>query len=200
VGVFAVDATSPGVVRERVATLDATRPLAVVGLHDVRVGRDALVGYAPVLRRALDVGAVVLAAEALGGAERCLEMATEYAKTRVQFDRPIGSFQAIKHRLADMLTTVETARSAALWAASVAGGAGGDDLPMAACIAKSTCTEAFFRCAAECLQIHGGIGFTWEHDVHMYLRRARGSLALFGSPARDRERVAESLGLVGTCS
>jgi alkylation response protein AidB-like acyl-CoA dehydrogenase len=196
VAVFAVHATSRGVERERVASLDPTRPLAVVGLRDVRVGRDALVGYAPVLHRALDVGAIVLAAEALGGAERCLEMATEYAKTRVQFDRPIGSFQAIKHRLADMLTTVETARSAALWAASVAGG--GDELPMAASIAKSTCTEVFFRCAAECLQIHGGIGFTWEHDVHLYLRRARGSLALFGSPALDRERVAQSL--VGSCS
>jgi alkylation response protein AidB-like acyl-CoA dehydrogenase len=195
VAVFAVDATSPGVERERVAALDATRPLAVVGLRDVRVGREALVGYAPVLRRALDVGAVVLAAETLGGAERCLEMATEYAKARVQFDRPIGSFQAIKHRLADMLTTVETARSAAIWAASVAGA--DDELPMAASVAKSYCSEAFFRCAAECLQIHGGIGFTWEHDVHLYLRRARGSLALFGSPARDRERVAESLGLVG---
>jgi alkylation response protein AidB-like acyl-CoA dehydrogenase len=204
VAVFAVDASSPGVVRERVPALDATRPLAVVALRDVRVPRDALVGYAPVLRRTLDVGAVVLAAEALGGADRCLEMATEYAKTRVQFDRPIGSFQAIKHRLADLLTAVETARSAALWAASVAGSGADHDLPMAACIAKSTCSETFFRCAAECLQIHGGIGFTWEHDVHLYLRRARGSLALFGSPARDRDRVAQSLGLVealvGPCS
>jgi len=197
---IAVDATLPGVERERVAALDATRPLAVVGLRDVRVGPDALVGYGPVLRRALDVGAVVLAGETLGGAERCLEMATDYAKARVQFDRPIGSFQAIKHRLADMLTAVETARSAALWAASVAGGGDGpspDELAMAASIAKSYCSEAFFRCAAECLQIHGGIGFTWEHDVHLYLRRARGSLTLLGSAARDRDRVAESLGLVG---
>jgi alkylation response protein AidB-like acyl-CoA dehydrogenase len=200
VAVFAVDARSPGVDRERVPALDPTRPLAVVTLRDVHVGRDALVGYAPVLRRALDVGAVVLAAEQLGGAERCLEMATEYAKARVQFDRPIGSFQAIKHRLSDMLTAVETARSAVIWAASVAGSDSGDELPLAASIAKSYCSEAFFRCAADCLQVHGGIGFTWEHDVHLYLRRARSSLTLFGSPARDRDRVAQSLGLVGPCS
>jgi alkylation response protein AidB-like acyl-CoA dehydrogenase len=200
VAVFAVDARSPGVERERVPALDPTRPLAVVTLRDVRVDRDALVGYAPVLRRALDVGAVVLAAEQLGGAERCLEMATEYAKARVQFDRPIGSFQAIKHRLSDMLTAVETARSAVIWAASVAASDNGDELPLAASIAKSYCSEAFFRCAADCLQVHGGIGFTWEHDVHLYLRRARSTLTLFGSPARDRERVAQSLGLVGPCS
>jgi alkylation response protein AidB-like acyl-CoA dehydrogenase len=214
VAVFAVDARSPGVQRERVPALDPTRPLAVVTLRDVRAARDALVGPAPVLHRALDVGAVVLAAEHLGGAERCLEMATDYAKARVQFDRPIGSFQAIKHRLSDMLTAVETARSAAIWAASVAAsgdedgtspapperGRNLDELPVAASIAKSYCAEAFFRCAAECLQVHGGIGFTWEHDVHLFLRRARSSLTLFGSPSRDRERVAQHLGLGAPCS
>jgi alkylation response protein AidB-like acyl-CoA dehydrogenase len=150
-------------------------------------------GDARVLRRILDRAAVALAAEALGGAERCLEMATDYAKTRIQFDRPIGSFQAIKHRLADMLVSVETARSAAYWAACVVAS---DDLrnetelATAAALAKSYCTEAFFRCAAECVQIHGGIGFTWEHDAHLYLKRARASLSLLGSPARDRERIA----------
>ena len=116
-------------------------------------------------------------------------MATDYAKTRVQFDRPIGSFQAIKHRLADMFVAVETARSAVYWAASVAASGDAAQLPVAAALAKSYCTETFFRCAAECLQVHGGIGFTWEHDVHLFLRRARSSLTLLGSPSRDREAV-----------
>jgi alkylation response protein AidB-like acyl-CoA dehydrogenase len=193
VALFLVDARAPGVVREPVSTLDPTRRLATVELRDVHVGRGSRMGDARVLRRILDRAAVALAAEALGGAERCLEMATDYAKTRIQFDRPIGSFQAIKHRLADMLVSVETARSAAYWAACVVAS---DDLrnetelATAAALAKSYCTEAFFRCAAECVQIHGGIGFTWEHDAHLYLKRARASLSLLGSPARDRERIA----------
>src|SRR5581483_1524468 len=127
----------------RVPTLDPTRTLAIVKLQDVRVDRDARVGGAPALCRALDQGAILLAAEQLGGAERCLEMATEYAKGRVQFDRPIGSFQAIKHKLADMLTAVETSRSAALWAASIASSDDAGELSTAAAIAKSYCGEAF---------------------------------------------------------
>ena len=122
-------------------------------------------------------------------------MATDYAKTRVQFGRPIGSFQAIKHKLADMLVAVETARSAAYYAATVA--ASGDDaeLETAAPLAKSYCTDAFFRCAGESVQIHGGVGFTWEHDAHLFLKRARGSLALLGSVANDRMRIAGAIGL-----
>ena len=193
VALFLVDARAPGVVREPVSTLDPTRRLATVELRDVHVGRGSRMGDAGVLRRILDRAAVALAAEALGGAERCLEMATDYAKTRIQFDRPIGSFQAIKHRLADMLVSVETARSAAYWAACVAASDDEHELPTAAALAKSYCTEAFFRCAAECVQIHGGIGFTWEHDAHLYLKRARASLSLLGSPARDRERIAHMI-------
>jgi alkylation response protein AidB-like acyl-CoA dehydrogenase len=194
VALFVVDARAPGVAREPAPTLDPTRRLCTVDLHDVRVSRGARLGLggATALGRILDRAAVALAAEALGGAERCLDMATEYAKTRVQFDRPIGSFQAIKHRLADMLVAVETARSAAYWAACVASSDDDGELPVAAALAKSYCTEAFFRCAAECVQIHGGIGFTWEHDAHLYLKRARGSLSLLGSAARDRERVASA--------
>jgi alkylation response protein AidB-like acyl-CoA dehydrogenase len=193
VALFAVDARAPGVRREPVSTLDPTRRLGTVELREVHVGRGARMGSASALRRILDRGAVALAAEALGGAERCLEMATDYAKTRVQFDRPIGSFQAIKHRLADMLVAVETARSAVYWAACVAAPDDVNELSTAAAVAKSYATEAFFRCAAECVQIHGGIGFTWEHDAHLYLKRARGSLSLLGSPARDRERIASML-------
>jgi alkylation response protein AidB-like acyl-CoA dehydrogenase len=192
VAIYAVDARAPGVRRAAVPTLDLTRRLGTVELIDVRVPRSARMGDARSLRRALDRAAVALAAESLGGAERCLEMATDYAKTRVQFDRPIGSFQAIKHKLADMLVSVETARSAAYWAATVAASGDEEELPTAAALAKSYCTEAFFRCAAECLQIHGGIGFTWEHDAHLFLKRARGSLSLLGSPNEDRERIART--------
>jgi alkylation response protein AidB-like acyl-CoA dehydrogenase len=196
VALYVVDARAPGVVREPVSTLDPTRRLATVHLRDVHVGRGSRTGSAAVLRRVLDRAAIALAAESLGGAERCLEMATDYAKTRIQFDQPIGSFQAIKHRLADMLVSVETARSAAYWAACVAASDDAADeaeLPTAAAVAKSYCTEAFFRCAAECVQVHGGIGFTWEHDAHLYLKRARASLSLLGAPSRDRERIAHML-------
>jgi alkylation response protein AidB-like acyl-CoA dehydrogenase len=192
---FAVDARVAGVRVEPVATMDATRPLAHVELKDVRVPLRARMGDAAALRRALDRAAIALACESLGAAERCLEMATEYAKTRVQFDRPIGSFQAIKHKLADLFTTVETARSAAWYAAGVASSGDDAELAVAAPLAKSYCTEALFRCAAENLQIHGGIGFTWEHDAHLYLKRARGSLTLLGAPSRDRERLAGAIGL-----
>jgi alkylation response protein AidB-like acyl-CoA dehydrogenase len=195
---FAVDAREPGVQVEQTPSLDATRPLAQVTLKNVRLARTARMGDAGAIRRTLDRAAIALASEALGGAERCLEMATEYAKTRVQFDRPIGSFQAIKHKLADLFTTVETARSAARYAAGMADSGGDAELAVAAALAKSYCTEAFFRCAAENLQIHGGTGFTWEHDAHLLLKRARGSLVMLGAPTVDRERVASALGLDAT--
>ncbi len=192
---FVVDARAPGVSRTRLPTMDLTRPQAAVELRDVRLDRSAKMGDARAIGFALDRGAVALAAESLGGAERCLEVATEYAKTRVQFGRPIGSFQAIKHKLADMLVAVETARSAAYYAACVADSGDDAELATAAPLAKAYCTEAYFRCAAESVQIHGGVGFTWEHDAHLFLKRARGSLALLGSPSSDRERVAIALGL-----
>jgi alkylation response protein AidB-like acyl-CoA dehydrogenase len=189
---FVVDPVLAGVTREKKVTMDPTRAMATVTLRDVSVPASARIGGAQALQTALHRAAVALAAESLGGAERCVEMATEYAKTRIQFDRPIGSFQAIKHRLADMFVAVETARSAVTWAASVAATGDASELPVAAALAKSYCTEAFFRCAAECIQIHGGIGFTWEHDAHLFLRRARGSLALLGSPSKDRESIARA--------
>ncbi len=195
VALFAVDARAPGVVRTRLPTMDLTRPQSAIELRDVRLDAAARMGDAQAVQRALDRAAVALAAESLGSAERCLEVATEYAKARVQFGRPIGSFQAIKHKLADMLVAVETARSAVYYAACVADSGDDAELVTAAPLAKSYCTEAFFRCASESVQIHGGIGFTWEHDVHLFLKRARGSLALLGSPSSDRERIADTLGL-----
>jgi acyl-CoA dehydrogenase len=170
-------------------TLDATRPMAQVRLE----------GEAEPLERPLSDEArqrawIALAAEQVGGAERCLEMAVDYAKTRQQFGRPIGSFQAIKHQCADMLVRVESARSACYWAAWVAS-VGEDELAVAASLARAWCSETYFRNAADNLQIHGGIGFTWEHDAHRYLRRARASSSLFGDPAEHREEVARRIGL-----
>jgi alkylation response protein AidB-like acyl-CoA dehydrogenase len=137
---------------------------------------------------------VALAAEQTGGAQRCLDLAVGHAKERIQFGRPIGSFQAIKHKCADAMVAVETARSAA-WAAACTAAEGGDDLESVASLAKAWCSEAYFRCAADALQIHGGVGFTWEYDVHLHLKRARAMESFLGTPAWHRERVARRIGL-----
>jgi alkylation response protein AidB-like acyl-CoA dehydrogenase len=186
------------VARRPLATMDTTRKQAEVTLDSLRLPGDALLGAEgdgwPVLARVLDLGSVALAAEAAGGAERCLEMAVEYAKTRVQFGRPIGSFQAIKHKCADMLLEVESAKSASAYAAWAAQ-EDPDELAVVAPLAKSYCTEAFFHCASENIQIHGGIGFTWEHDAHLYFKRAKSTELLFGDPVYHRELLARRLGL-----
>jgi alkylation response protein AidB-like acyl-CoA dehydrogenase len=198
VSLFAVPASARGVERRALPTMDPTRRLAEIELRDVRVPASALLGEegsgAPALAHALDLAAVALAAEQVGGAQRCLAMAVEHAKQRVQFGRPIGSFQAIKHTCADMMVAAESARSAAYYAGCVAA-EGGDDLARVASLAKAWCSEAYFRCAADALQVHGGVGFTWEYDVHLHLKRARGGESLLGSPAWHRERIAASLGL-----
>jgi alkylation response protein AidB-like acyl-CoA dehydrogenase len=198
ISLFAVPAATRGVEHRALPTMDPTRRLAEVELRDVRVPASALLGdegaAAPALARALDLAAIALAAEQVGGAQRCLDMAVDYAKQRVQFGRPIGSFQAIKHTCADMMVAVESARSAAYYAGCVAA-EGGEDLARVASLAKAWCSEAYFRCAADALQVHGGVGFTWEYDVHLHLKRARAGESFLGSPAWHRERVARSLGL-----
>jgi alkylation response protein AidB-like acyl-CoA dehydrogenase len=137
---------------------------------------------------------VALAAEQVGGAQRVLEMSLEHAKNRRQFGRAIGSFQAIKHKCAEMLLEVESARSAAYYGAFAA-----DERPAelarAAAMAKAYCSEAFFRAAAENIQIHGGIGFTWEHDAHLYFKRAKSSEIMLGGPAYQRELLLEELAI-----
>jgi len=189
---------TPGVSIEPHVMLDLTRPMSRVTFTDVRLGEEALLGApgaaAAGSSRALDLARIALASEALGGAERVLEMTTEYVKQRIQFGRAIGSFQALKHRLADMMIEVEAARSAAWYAACVADEAPGQ-LPEAAATAKSYCCDAFYNCAAGAIQLHGGIGFTWEHDAHLYFKRARASATLLGSPAWQRERLLRALGL-----
>jgi alkylation response protein AidB-like acyl-CoA dehydrogenase len=198
IGLFAVPADTPGLARRARVTMDQTRKLAEIRFADVRVPASALLGNAfeawPSISRTLDLAAIALAAEQVGGAQKCLDMTVAYAKERKQFGRVIGSFQAIKHKLADMLLRVESARSAAYyagWAASV----GEDDLPALASLAKAYCSDAYFHCAAESIQIHGGVGFTWEYDVHLHFKRARSTQSFLGSPAYHRELVAKRIGL-----
>ena len=145
------------------------------------------------LGRVLALTHAALAAEQVGGAQMCLEMSTGYAKTRLQFGRPIGSYQAIKHKCADMLVAVEFAKSAA-YAACFAAANDAEDFLECAALAKATCSEAYFRAAADTIQIHGGMGFTWEHPAHLYFKRAKASDLLFGDAAHHREVLA---GLVG---
>ena len=193
-----VPADADGIVATRLDTMDQTRQLADVDFNDVRVPASNVLGADgeawPVIAEVLDLAAVALAAEQVGGAQKCLEMAVEYAKVRTQFGRPIGSFQAIKHKCADMLVQVESAKSAAYyagWAASERN----DEFPLVAPLAKSYCSEAYFFCAAENIQVHGGIGFTWEHDAHLYFKRAKSSEILFGDPSYHRSRLGDQLGL-----
>jgi alkylation response protein AidB-like acyl-CoA dehydrogenase len=197
VGLFAVDGAAGGLTRTPLPALDQTRKLARLdfdGTPALRLGdTDTDTGW-PALLRTLRQAAVCLAAEQVGGAQRCLEMAVGYAKTRTQFGRPIGGFQVIKHRCADLLLAVETARSAALYAIEAAA-ADSAELPMAASLALAHCSEVFSRAASENIQIHGGIGFTWEHDAHLFLKRAKSSEYLLGSVSRHREAVAELMGL-----
>ena len=192
ISVAVVPAATAGVTVTPHVMLDLTRPMSRVEFAGVAIGRDQLLGEpgaaVSAVEDALDLARIALASEALGGAERVLEMTSAYARERVQFGRPIGSFQAIKHRLADMMIEVEAAKSAAWYAACVADERR-TELAEAAAIAKSYCCDAFFDCAANAIQLHGGIGFTWEHEAHLYFKRARATATLLGSPAWQRERL-----------
>jgi alkylation response protein AidB-like acyl-CoA dehydrogenase len=198
IALFALPASTPGIERRALVTMDSTRRFAELQLREVRAPGSALLGTgdsgAETLERALDLAAIALAAEATGGAQRCLDLAVAHAQQRVQFGRPIGAFQAIKHKCADLMVAVETARSAAYHAGCVAAEAR-EGLATPASLAKAWCSEAYFRCAADALQIHGGVGFTWEYDVHLHLKRARSMEAWLGTPAWHRERIAVAIGL-----
>jgi alkylation response protein AidB-like acyl-CoA dehydrogenase len=198
ISLFAVEGDAPGIARKTLPTMDQTRKIAEIELSSVHVGPNAILGEFgqawPGLRRTLDLAAIALAAEQVGGAQRCLDLAVAYAKERDQFGRPIGSFQAIKHKCADMFLDVETARSALYYAACIADD-GSDDLTTNASLAKAWCSEAYFRCAAESIQIHGGVGFTWEYDPHLHFKRARAGESWLGDPNYHRERVAQAIDL-----
>jgi alkylation response protein AidB-like acyl-CoA dehydrogenase len=192
---FAVSGDARGLTRTPLATMDQTRKqsrLEFSSTPAVLVGTEG--GAAEGLSKTLDLAAVALAAEQVGGAQRCLDSSVEYAKTRIQFGRPIGSFQAIKHKCADMLLEVESSKSAAYYAGWAAA-EDSDELPVVASLAKSYCSEAYFHAAAENIQIHGGIGFTWEHPAHLYFKRAKSSELLFGDPAYHRELLAQRIGI-----
>jgi alkylation response protein AidB-like acyl-CoA dehydrogenase len=195
ISIFAVSGDAEGLTRTSLATLDQTRKQARLTFDNVEARLiDCEAGGWPILSQVLDLAAVALAAEQVGGAARVLEMSVEYAKVRVQFGRPIGSFQAIKHKCADMLVEVESAKSAAyygLWAGSELN----DELPTVASLAKAYCSDAYVHCAAENIQIHGGIGFTWEHPAHLYFKRAKSSQLFFGDPTYHRELLAQRIGV-----
>jgi alkylation response protein AidB-like acyl-CoA dehydrogenase len=192
---FAISGHAPGLKREPLATVDQTRKQARLTL-DAVAGQPVGAGGAAeeILARVLDIAAVLLAAEQVGGAAACLAETVEYAGVREQFGRPIGSFQAIKHTWSEMLLEVESARAAAQYAAWAADAAP-EELPAAAALAKAHCSEAYARVATESIQLHGGIGFTWEHRTHLYYKRAKSSELLFGTPAAHREQLVTRLGL-----
>lgn len=188
---FAVERGAPGLTAEPMETLDATRAMARLRLEDVPavlVGTDGAGGR--LMARMLDLGSAALAAEQTGGAERCLESSTAYANTRVQFGRLIGSFQAIKHKCADMLVQVELARASAREAARIADLGDEREFAVAAAAAHVCCSRAYVFAAAENIQVHGGIGFTWEHDAHLYFKRAWAGREMLGRPEEHTERLA----------
>jgi alkylation response protein AidB-like acyl-CoA dehydrogenase len=198
VSLFLVDARSPGVTVTQLKTMDQTRKLGEVVLKDVRVPGDALLGSAGagwnLLDRIADRGKVGLCAEMCGGAQRVLEMSVEYAKVREQFGKPIGSFQAIQHKCANMLVEVESSKSVTYYAAwAVANDVA--EAPLAAAMAKAYCSDAYRHVSGEGIQIHGGIGFTWEHDMHIYFKRAKSSEVTFGDATWNRELVAQHIDL-----
>ena len=192
---YAVDAGAPGVGRTAVVSLDATRPLCDLAF-DGAPARLVAAGEAAVqaVASALAAGAAMLASEQLGVAQRCLDMTVAYLKERRQFARPVGSFQALKHRVADVWIQVTQARAAARYAAACL--ADGDpDTPVAIALAKAACGDAAVHAAQECVQMHGGIGFTWEHPAHLLLKRAKSGAMALGTPDRHRAALARLVDL-----
>jgi alkylation response protein AidB-like acyl-CoA dehydrogenase len=196
--VFLVDPNADGIVVETERVLDGTRPMATItftGAAAIRLSGDGPVD--DIIERNVDLALAVLSAEQVGACERLLEIACEYARTREQFNRPIGSFQAIKHKCADMLVGLEWARSASAAALeSVDGGEMAGESDWRASMAKAVCSEALRDAAHANVQIHGGIGFTWEDSAHLYLRRARTDEVLFGGPGQHWDRLAARKKLV----
>lgn len=192
---FVIESEAQGVSRTPLPALDQTRGLARIDLFEAPATLLSAEGDgAAILATALYHADIVLAAEMVGGAQACLDMSVAYAKVREQFGRPIGSFQAIKHKCAEVMVEVEGARAMARYASWCASHLP-QELPLAAAVAKATAAEAYLRAAGENLQIHGGIGVTWEHDAHLYFKRAKASLMLFGDVGTYRRRVADLIGI-----
>jgi alkylation response protein AidB-like acyl-CoA dehydrogenase len=198
VSLFLVPRDARGVEVKLLPTMDQTRKLCEVTLSGVSLGADALMGeagkgWAP-LARVLDRACVALCAEMCGGAQKVLDMTVEYAKIRQAFGKPIGSYQGVKHKAADMLVEVENSKSITYYAAWAMDD-GTSEGPLAVSMAKAYVSDAYRRVSAAGIQLHGGIGFTWEHDLHLYFKRAKGSEFTFGDATYHRERVAQLVNL-----
>jgi alkylation response protein AidB-like acyl-CoA dehydrogenase len=198
VTLFAIDAKRPGIGVTPLKTMDQTRRLGAVAMRGVKASPADVVGEVnngwPVLEAAIDRAKVTLAAEMMGGAQKVLETTVEYTKVREQFGRPIGSFQAVQHKCANMMVDVEGAKSAVYYAAWAVSNEAAD-ARTAAAVAKAAASDAYRRTAADGIQVHGGIGFTWEHDMHLYFKRAKSSEFTFGDANFNREIVAQLIGL-----
>jgi alkylation response protein AidB-like acyl-CoA dehydrogenase len=198
ISLFLVEGNSPGLSTTLLKTMDQTRKQCEVVFDNVHVAHDHLLGAVdmgwPILHKVLNIATVALCAEMVGGAQRVLDISVAYAKERVQFGRPIGSFQAVKHKCAEMLLQVESAKSAAYYAAWAVD-EDIPDAPLAVSTAKAYCSDAYRHTAGEGIQIHGGIGFTWEHDMHLYFKRAKYAEFTFGDATYHRELVAQELHL-----
>jgi alkylation response protein AidB-like acyl-CoA dehydrogenase len=202
ISLFLLPAATAGVARQWLPTMDQARKQAAVRLDNVTLAADALMGnpgqgWEP-LAKIIDLATIALAAEQVGGCQQLLDMTVAYTSERVQFNRTIASFQAVKHKAADMMLKTEVARSAIYYAACVAqealeGGPLATELGEAASVAKSYCSDAYFAIAGDALQLFGGVGFTWEYDVHLYFKRAKSSEQLLGNGAQHRERLAAAL-------
>ena len=200
IALFVLPADTAGVSRTWLPTMDQTRKQAQIELSNVSLTSASLMSEnaANVLAKINDRATICLAAEQMGGAQQLLDMTVEYTKERVQFNRPVASFQAVKHKAADMMTKVEAARSSVYYAACVAqdvldDGDQASELAEAASIVKSTCSDTYFQNAGDALQLHGGVGFTWEYDVHLYFKRAKASEHYLGNASYHRERIAAQL-------
>ncbi|MRI33968.1 acyl-CoA dehydrogenase [Endozoicomonas sp. OPT23] len=207
ISLFVLPANTAGVSRTWTPTMDQTRKQAEVTLDNVFVESSNLLGVAgkawSQLEQVTQLAVIAVAAEQAGGARQILDLTVDYTQERVQFGRTIASFQAIKHRAADMMVQVECSKSAVYYAACVAqeslfcndkaGEQVAEELPVAAALAKSYCSDAYFHCAAEAIQLHGGVGFTWEYDPHLYFKRAKSSETFLGNGAYHREKIAQAI-------
>jgi alkylation response protein AidB-like acyl-CoA dehydrogenase len=196
--IFVLERDRPGISVSRLKTMDETRKLGEVRFDAVAATAADVVGEVgkgwEVLSAMGNAGRVMLSAEMMGAAQKVLEMSVEYAKVRVQFGRPIGSFQAVQHKCANMMIDVEGAKSAAYYAAwAVSNGV--PEAPVAAAVAKAAASDAFRRVSAEGIQVHGGIGFTWDHDLHLYFKRAKSSEVMLGDASFNRELIATGINL-----
>jgi len=194
ISLFLLDAGRDGISVSLLPTMDNTRKLCAVEFRDVSVGQDGMLGERgrgwSYLRRSLNRAQVGVSAECVGGAQRCMEMATQYAKERIQFDQPIGAFQAVKHRCSQMYLEVESARSLLYWAAWSQDHGDPKEAALSASAAKVYCTESFKHVACAAIQILAGTGFTWEHDLHFLLKRAKANEVMMGDPFYHREEIA----------